>query len=479
MSENKAIVQTASSGFGITRPSIQSSEMIDTSWRMAQFAAQSSLTKTNNPYDAFFIIQYGWELGLTPMASLRTIYIVNGVPTCSGEAMLALIRKSGFATEIKIDGDGERASVMMARELPIRESYLSIFTIEDAKKAGLLGKDNWQKHPAKMLKWRAVSECAKFLFGDVIGGLYTVEEIAPDTHVDESGDIVGDIIVDENTPTKMSRPDFSGNGKKQDATTEQNGKHTETKWQDDMEQMRQLISGAVEAGYIERPAKLGDGKVALLQLIDKPDFNEFATFDDAKNAIASEGEKLLAELNNRSADKSQAVEQADESPESESEQPDTTETTSASDGLETLSNKDKAELADWIKANFAGRDMASVSEDLETDWSEYSTIGHAKNMLIKTAETECWAVITDMLTHRKDGKAKYLLLSAVVSDIRHYSRQELVKLLGAEFPDNDKIKALPEGESLILSEKIVVEYEAKGHYNVVTNATPIDKWIPF
>ena len=38
-----------------------------------------------------------------------------------------------------------------------------------------------------MLKWRAISACCRVLFPDVIQGLYTIEEISPDTQVDEEG----------------------------------------------------------------------------------------------------------------------------------------------------------------------------------------------------------------------------------------------------------------------------------------------------
>jgi hypothetical protein len=477
MSENKAIVQTASNGVGIARPTIQSGDMIDSGWRMAQFAAQSSLIKTDNPFDAFFIIQYGWELGLTPMASLRTIYIVNGVPTCSGEAMLALIRRSGLCEKLEIKGDATKAIVTMSRK-DTNETFECTFTIEDANRAQLTSKAVWKQYPAKMLKWRAVSECAKFLFGDIIGGLYTVEEIVPHANINDAGELIdhaeSDIVVDTKPSSKTIAPDFSGNGnKKTEPEPEPEAdKQTETIWQDDVALVRQLVSNAVEAGFIERPAKIGDGKAALLQLIGKKDFNDFTTFDDASNVIKTEGEKLQAELNNRNANKSQADEP-------EATTSDSTGTTTATGDIATLSNKDKAALADWIKENFAGRDMASVSQELETDWSEYSTIGFAKNALIKKATEECWTIITDMISHKQQGKASYLLFHSPIDEIRIYSRKDLVTMLGTDFPDNDKITALPVGESLLLTQKIAVSFEAKGHYNNVTAAVHVDQYIPF
>lgn len=184
----------------LATPPVPNGEIIDNAWRLAQFAAESGMAKTRNPHEAWFRIIFGWELGISPMTAIRTIYSVNGTPTCSGEAMLSLIRRSGLAKEIAISGDDEKAVVKMVRA-DSGERYEATFTIEHARRAGLLGKGPWQQYPGKMLKWRAVSECGKFLFPDVIGGLYTVEEMSPDTPVNDAGEPIGEIITGEATPS--------------------------------------------------------------------------------------------------------------------------------------------------------------------------------------------------------------------------------------------------------------------------------------
>jgi hypothetical protein len=200
---NNAIIAT--NGNSIGRPVVQSEDQINSVWRLAQYASKSGLVKTN-AYDAFFVIQYGWELGISPMAALQGIYVVNKKPTCSGQFMLALIRRSGLADSISIEGDSEKATVTMSRKSPA-ETYTATFTMQDARKAGLANKDVWKSYPAAMLKWRAVSDCGRFLFGDVIGGLYTVEEIADNPQVDETGAPI-DIqsVVDESVPVQDDAP---------------------------------------------------------------------------------------------------------------------------------------------------------------------------------------------------------------------------------------------------------------------------------
>lgn len=155
---------------------------------LAKLAAASGLCKTRQPADAFFIIMYGYELGIPAMTALRTIHIINNTPVCSGEAMLALIRRSG-KVEIKINGTATEATVYMRRK-DTNEEYTARWDIQRATIAGLSGKQTWKNFPQAFLQWRGVSECGKFLCSDIIGGLYTFEEIAPDAPVDENGEPV-------------------------------------------------------------------------------------------------------------------------------------------------------------------------------------------------------------------------------------------------------------------------------------------------
>lgn len=203
-----ALTTTNGAPIGLAKPEIASGNVIDSSWRLAQYAASSNIARQKNAYDAFFIIMYGYELGISPMAALRTIYSIDGTPVCSGEAMLALIRKSGLSASIRME-TGEQAAKVYMKRRDTDEEYTATFSLDDAKRANLLGKKNWQMYPKKMMLWRAVSECAKVLFGDVIGGLYTLEEIAPDTEVSEVGEPVGKIVVSRETtlnePPQQSR----------------------------------------------------------------------------------------------------------------------------------------------------------------------------------------------------------------------------------------------------------------------------------
>jgi len=161
---------------------------------IVDMAYKSGMVKVKNIDDARFIALYGLELSIPVMTALRCIYSVNGgAPTCSGELMLALIRRSGKVS-VKISSTdetlkAEKATVYMKR-LDSGDDFTASWGKADDNRAKLVS--NRDKYPAQMWTWRAVSIAAKALCSDIVGGMYTVEEIYPDANLDENGEIVGD-----------------------------------------------------------------------------------------------------------------------------------------------------------------------------------------------------------------------------------------------------------------------------------------------
>jgi hypothetical protein len=71
------------------------------------------------------------------------------------------------------------------------EAGSSEFTMDDARRAGLAGGENWKKYPRNMLLWRAMSNGAKFFCPDAFAGapVYTPDELGADVDP-ESGEII-------------------------------------------------------------------------------------------------------------------------------------------------------------------------------------------------------------------------------------------------------------------------------------------------
>ncbi len=139
----------------------------------------------NTPQKAVAIILTGKELGIPTMLALRQINVINGKPTVPPELMLALAyqRIPGFSATV-IKSDASICTMKFKRGDTVLDTS---FTIEDATRMGLAGKDNWLKQPATMLRWRCISQGLRLIAPDVICGVYTQEEMNPDLPMDEDG----------------------------------------------------------------------------------------------------------------------------------------------------------------------------------------------------------------------------------------------------------------------------------------------------
>lgn len=132
-----------------------------------------------SPEAIMIAVQFGAELGLTPMASLQSLAIVNGRPSVFGDAALALVRSSGYLESYTQatsgEGDNLKATVTVKRK--DEQAITAEFSVADAKKAQLWGKAGpWTQYPARMLMFRARGFALRDAFGDVLRGLATVEE---------------------------------------------------------------------------------------------------------------------------------------------------------------------------------------------------------------------------------------------------------------------------------------------------------------
>ena len=127
-------------------------------------------------------VQLGLEIGLTPMAAMQNIGVINGRPGIYGDAALALVRASGllesYQQSYRGDGDKLTAVVTVKRKGDPVE-ITSEFGVADAKAANLWGKAGpWSAYPRRMLLFRARGYALRDAFGDVLKGLRTTEELA-------------------------------------------------------------------------------------------------------------------------------------------------------------------------------------------------------------------------------------------------------------------------------------------------------------
>lgn len=149
--------------------------------RVAGIAARSGLARVSKPEEAAIILMTGMELGLTPMQSLRGIYIVEGRPVLAADTMVAIVTRSGACRYWRtIETTAERCTIETQR-VDDDTIYRRAWTLDDAKRAGLVGKGTWAKYPAAMLRHRCAADLAREVYPEILLGMYDPDEISTDS----------------------------------------------------------------------------------------------------------------------------------------------------------------------------------------------------------------------------------------------------------------------------------------------------------
>jgi hypothetical protein len=141
------------------------------------------------PDDAMVAIMHGAEHGVSPLAALQHIALVNGKPSFYGDALPGIALGKGYITDLDTkwtgtEGTDEWTAVCTVTKANGKTLSRS-FSVAEAKKAGLWTKSGpWSQYPKRMLGWRAIGYAVRDAAPSAMLG-YTVEEerdIASDAH---------------------------------------------------------------------------------------------------------------------------------------------------------------------------------------------------------------------------------------------------------------------------------------------------------
>lgn len=156
------------------------------------------------PVETTAAILAGLEVGLQPMAALRSFDIIQGQAAPRALTLRAVAQAHGHEI-ILLESTATRCR-MKGRRKGSDEWQTVTWTIDRAKDLGLVGKDNWKKQPAAMLVARATSELARLVASDAILGIgYSAEEIADGGTVDQQAGEVTATPAAPTTTRRMSR----------------------------------------------------------------------------------------------------------------------------------------------------------------------------------------------------------------------------------------------------------------------------------
>lgn len=131
----------------------------------------------NSPANIYLILMTGRDMGLAPTAALRMFDVVDGKISMRADGMAALVKRSGYCKKLTIVSSSDKECTYEGERSDMPGVERFSFTIEDAKRAGLLTKKNWSMYPTDMLRARSLARTCRALWPDVVGGLYDADEL--------------------------------------------------------------------------------------------------------------------------------------------------------------------------------------------------------------------------------------------------------------------------------------------------------------
>lgn len=144
--------------------------------------------------DAFYVIQRGRELGLSPICSCDSLICIHGKIALNRDVELSIVYKSGLLEEFEETFEGLDAyenanaedkdklklkvkAICTVKRKGIPKPIVGSFSYAEAVKAGIASGNVWTKFTKRMLKMRARGFCLRDAFADYLMGLYLKEEL--------------------------------------------------------------------------------------------------------------------------------------------------------------------------------------------------------------------------------------------------------------------------------------------------------------
>lgn len=131
------------------------------------------------------VILAGHELGLKPMAALKSMDIIQGTPALRAHAMRGLVLSHGHKVQL-VESTHEKC-VYRGRRSDEGDGDWQYVTwdMARARQLGLTEKKEWKKQPKTMLVARATGEICRLVAPDVLHGLpYAAEELEGTVHAE-------------------------------------------------------------------------------------------------------------------------------------------------------------------------------------------------------------------------------------------------------------------------------------------------------
>lgn len=152
---------------------LASTDAMETAWRLAQRIHTTEFVPKGlrgSPEKVLAALLLGREKGIGAMTALSHIDVIEGKAVSNSELKQALAEAAGARFKIR-ESSNTRCVIHAWGPGDTGDPTVITWTIDDAKNAGLTGKDNWRKWPKRMLFRRAMSDATSMVAAAAIVGL--------------------------------------------------------------------------------------------------------------------------------------------------------------------------------------------------------------------------------------------------------------------------------------------------------------------
>jgi len=141
--------------------------------QMGSALARSGLFGLKTPEQAIALMLVAQAEGMHPATVAQDYDVIQGRAARKTHSVLARFQQAGGRVEWH-RLDEQTADATFSH--PQGGSLRMVWTFEQAKKAGLTGKDNWKNYPRAMLRARCIAEGVRAVYPAAIGGALIAEE---------------------------------------------------------------------------------------------------------------------------------------------------------------------------------------------------------------------------------------------------------------------------------------------------------------
>ena len=143
--------------------------------QMAKAMASSGLFGVKTPDQALALMLVAQAQGISPATACVDFDVIQGKPAMTARAMLARFQQAGGTIKWLQYTDDVCEAAFSHPQCP--DPINIKWTMKDATRAGLTGKDNWKKYPRQMLSSRVMSEGVDRCYPAASGGFYPPEVV--------------------------------------------------------------------------------------------------------------------------------------------------------------------------------------------------------------------------------------------------------------------------------------------------------------